>query len=245
MMKPPQPPRLSRWRIVAALLYWLLGVGVAVALVRWASVPAAMVPRDGQLTRARASGVIYGGERLAQVVAVPRDGLVAVQFWMLAHQRDSAGSVVLRVAALDTPDLPLAIIAIPLRDLPPQPPVTFPLPQFNPATTPSLLLTLEAPKLDRSHAPSVLGAGNLYGNGLLLVNGQPRSGEDLAFRLFSRSLQADQLLPLSRLALGRPGPFGWPPLYLLLAVALLWVGAWAIGWLVCVVAQSRVSPVIA
>jgi hypothetical protein len=233
------PSSMSRWSAAAALLYWLLGIACAALLLRWAAQPGPLAPSDGQLTRQRASGLIYGEERLAQVVAVPRDGLAAVQFWMLVHRRDEPGNVVLRVAALDAPEMPLAIIAIPLRDMPAAPPVTFPLPPFDRATTPSLLLTLEAPELDRDHAPSVLGADNLYGSGLLMVNGRPRNSEDLAFQLLSRPLQGDRLLPLSRLASGRPGPFGWPPLYLLLPIAVLWVGAWAVGWLVGAVARGR------
>ena len=241
-MSAATPNHTRRWGIVAAVLYWGLGVACAAALLKWGMQPGELVPNDGQLTRVRASGLIYGDERLAQVVAVPREGLAAVQFWMLAHRRDAEGNVVLRVAALDAPEQPLAIIAIPLHDLPTQPPVTFPLPPFNRATTPSLLLTLEAPALDRDHAPAVLGAGNLYGSGLLLVNGQPRNGEDLAFRLFSRPIQADRLLPLSRLAGGRPGLFGWPPLYLLLMTGLLWVGAWAMSCLVTLVAREAALP---
>jgi hypothetical protein len=161
------PSSMSRWSAAAALLYWLLGIACAALLLRWAAQPGPLAPSDGQLTRQRASGLIYGEERLAQVVAVPRDGLAAVQFWMLVHRRDEPGNVVLRVAALDAPEMPLAIIAIPLRDMPAAPPVTFPLPPFDRATTPSLLLTLEAPELDRDHAPSVLGADNLYGSGLI------------------------------------------------------------------------------
>ena len=91
----------SRWSAAAALLYWLAGIVCAVLVLRWAAQPGPLTPSDGQLTRQRSSGLIYGEERLAQVVAVPRDGLAAVRFWMLAHRRDAPGNVVLRVDGED------------------------------------------------------------------------------------------------------------------------------------------------
>jgi hypothetical protein len=225
--------------ILAALLYWGLGVAGILTLLPWAMLPTAPFPTEGQTVLARASGLIYGEERIGQVVAVPRDGLVAIQFWLLAHRRDSSNLVILRVANPAAPEQPLARIGIPLRDLPANGPTTFPLPSFDQARTPILILILEAPDLDRDHAPAVLGADNLYGGGMLLANGAPRNGQDLAFQLFARKLQGDQLVPLSHLSSGRPTPFDQPELYLVGLWATAWVGVWALGQVLYAVVQHR------
>src|SRR5262245_20486868 len=214
-------------RVLLSLLYWALGILGVLLVARWASAPDPLMAQEGQVTRARATGVVYGKERLGQIVEVPRDGLAAVQFWLLAHRRDSDGAVILRVTAPEDPDHPLALVTLPLRDLPEQPPVTFKLPPFDSIRTPALELTLEAPDLDRAHAVSVLGAGNFYGGGMLMVNGKPRPNEDLAFQLWGQPLHGDTLVPLTRMAMGRPWLFGQPLLYL----TLLWLVLWAYGWL--------------
>jgi hypothetical protein len=215
--------------LLFSLLYWALGALCALMAARWAEAHGPLVVEASQLVRARATGVIYGEQRLGQIVEVPRNGLAAARFWLLAHRR-GGGALVLHVAAPGDPARDLARVELPMSELPAQPPVTFALPTFDPARTPVLLLTLEAPELDRAQALSVLGADNFYGGGTLLVNDAPRPAEDLSFQLLSRRLQGDQLLPLTRLSLGRPGISGRPGLY----VALLVLVAWACLWMLLV-----------
>lgn len=229
--------RAERKRYLASLIYWTLGLVGFVFAAAWARTPAALYAVGEQTERSHLAGVIYGDQRLSQIVEVPREGIAAVQFWLLAHQPSDNGSIVLRVSTPAAPDHDLAQVSLRLSDLPPQPPVSFRLPAFDRTSTPALLLTLEAPELDRAHAISVLGGGNRYGRGTLLVNEAPHVGEDLAFRLFALRTHGDTFLPLTRLASERPGIFGQTWLY----VAVVWAVLWAYGWMMINVVRWAVG----
>ena len=218
--------RVERNRYLASLIYWTLGLVGLVFAAAWTRTPAVLYPVQEQTERSQLTGVIYGDQRLSQIVEVPREGIVAVQFWLLTHQPSDNGTIVLRVSTPAAPERDLAQVSLRTSNLPQLPPVSFRLPTFNRVSTPMLVLTLEAPDLDRAHAVSVLGSGNRYGRGTLLIDGAPRIGEDLAFRLFALRTYGDSLLPLTRLASERPGIFGQPWLY----VAAMWAVLWAYGW---------------
>ncbi len=216
---------MLRNRLLFITLYWLIGCISASLAGNWANTELTNYPIVTQGQRVRSSGLIYGEQRLSQIIAVPQEGMTAVQFWLLAHQRRS-GEVILRITTPQQRTTTIAEVHIPLADLPLRPPVTFALPHLTAATTPVVLFTLEAPALDRAHAITVFGGDNSYGQGMLLINGSARPHEDLAFTTLANSYQGDQLFPFSRIAQNRPGIFGQPGLY----AALLCVGVWTYLW---------------
>lgn len=214
-----------RNRLLFITIYWILGCIGAGLAGNWANTELANYPIVTQSERVRSSGLIYGEQRLGQIIAVPREGMTAIQFWLLAHQRDS-GELILRITTPKQPDITLAEIHVPVADLPARPPVTFALPHLTASETPVILFTLEAPALDRAHAITVFGGDNTYGQGTMLINGSARPHEDLAFATLANSYQGDQLLPFSRIAQNRPGIFGQPGFY----AVLLWLGIWTYLW---------------
>lgn len=209
-----------------ALLYWIAALLSAALVGVWANVPLPLQTVAVQDQRVRAAALVYGDQSVSQVVAVPRSGLSAIAFWLLNHQRDAPGTITLRVTTPEQPADTLALVSLPFAALPTQQPVRFDLPTFTQAATPVLVFTLQSTDLDRAHALSVLGGDNTYGQGLMLVNGTMRPAEDLAFRAFVGERQGDTILPLSRMAQGRPGLFGQPAFY----ATIVWIGLWAYLW---------------
>ncbi|HEX9440159.1 MAG TPA: hypothetical protein VF909_10770, partial [Roseiflexaceae bacterium] len=66
------------------------------------------------------------------------------------------------------------------------------------------------------------------GRGLMVRDGQQIPRSDLAFETLYRARLLDRVFPITTIAYGRPGIFGWPPLYALLVYgALVVVGRFA------------------
>jgi hypothetical protein len=162
----------------------------------------------GQLNRERTFGQVF--------VAPPGD-LVAVRVLLFANPSDRDDPVTLRLRYAEG-DLPeLAVVALPLRALDQRTWTTFEIQSLALNLTTTLRLDIEAPTLPPSDWITVMAGPDTYPNGELLVDGTPRPKVDLAFQPVYRRRWIDNALPVTHMALGKPGLLGWPPLYALLA----------------------------
>ncbi len=93
-------------------------------------------------------------------------------------------------------------------------PLTFDFPTQLVTTT--LRIDLEAPDLPPEAWITVMAGPDTYADGELFADGKARPAADLAFQPVYRSRWLDALLPISRVAHGKPGLLGWPQLYVLL-----------------------------
>jgi hypothetical protein len=159
-----------------------------------------------------------------QTFVVERDDLVAVRVLLFASptERDDPVTLHLRYADRALPDL--AAVTLPLRDLARQELTTFALPPLTLIFPPQLVTTtlridLEAPTLAPTDWVTVMAGPDSYQRGALFQDGAPRPWADLAFEPVYRQRWFDRVLPISRMAYGKPGLLGWPQSYALLAYA--------------------------
>ncbi|HEY3227693.1 MAG TPA: hypothetical protein VGJ87_00650 [Roseiflexaceae bacterium] len=174
-----------------------------------------------------------------QTFVVERDDLVALRVFLLANPTDRGDPIMLRLRYAD-PGLPfdklanrrddsgaapdLAVAVLPMRALARGDYTTFAIPpltlNFPPGVvTTTLLLDLQAPTLAPLDWVTVMAGPDTYPGGELFAGGDPRPAVDLAFQPVYRRRWFDILLPISRMAHGKPGVLGWPQLYALLAYA--------------------------
>ena len=157
-----------------------------------------------------------------QTFAVERDDLVAIRVLLFANPTDRDDQVTLRLRFADGAMRELAVAQLPIRALAGRKMATFsirPLTFNFPAhvLTARLRLDLEAPTLAPTEWITVIGGPDTYPEGTLFVNGVPRSSADLAFQPIYQRRWFDTLLPISRMAHGKPGILGRPQLYAVLA----------------------------
>jgi hypothetical protein len=171
---------------------------------------------------------VFGGlnrdHTFGQTFIVERDELVALRILLFANPtaRDDTVTLYLRYAGTALPDL--AVVTLPVRALAQRDMTTFAIPplrlDFPPqVVTATLRLDLEAPTLPPGEWITVIAGPDTYRGGVLFVDGQARPAADLAFQSVYRRRWFDVIVPISRLAHGKPGPLGWPQLYALLAYA--------------------------
>jgi hypothetical protein len=218
-------PRHVRGRYLRSALPWI-GLLLVFALSNLTVDRAGGAP----LQRNWVFGRLDSTHSYGQTFVVERDELVAVQVLLFAGPttRDDPVTLRLRYASSDLPDL--AVVTHPLSALARQEmtvfafaPLTFVFPPGVVTTT--LRIDLEAPTLTPPDWVTVMAGPNTYSAGELFVDGMPKSGADLAFQPIYRQRWFDLVLPISRMAYGRPGLMGWPPFYAVLAygyVVALW-----------------------
>ncbi len=173
----------------------------------------------GKLDQQHSFGQVFVAEQLylsgIRVLLVPPPG-----------EREDLVTLRLRVYTEGLPDL--AVVSLPVHALARQGMTTFAFEPLrlrmtpHPVTT-TLQLTLEAPTLPPAYGITVIAGADSYAGGHLLVNGVARTQFDLAFQPLYQQRWLDRLLPISRLAEGRPGLLGWPPFYALLVYGYLYV----------------------
>jgi hypothetical protein len=168
---------------------------------------------------------VYGrldhAHTVGQTFVVEHDDLVALRVLLFANrtERDDPVTLRLRYAESELPDL--AEITLPLRALARDGLTTFAFPpltlRYPPGVvTTTLRLDLAAPTLNDDWV-AVLAGPDTYPRGQYFANTRARPHVDLAFQPVYRQRWIDGLLPIGRMAAGKPGILGWPPLYALLA----------------------------
>jgi hypothetical protein len=212
------------WRVplpIWALLALL--PGLALALVLGAVVE--QRPHGGTLGSWLLAEV-HREQRLTQSFVVEHDRLAGVQLSLYTSglQRDKVDEpVIVRLRTTLRPSPPLAEAQLPLGALNPRGPTAFffePMP-FSPVfpadvLSTTLYLEVEAPTLAAGSGLMIAGTSNNYHDGVLRVGERRLTRYDMAFTPIYTPLLGDRLLPLSRLAMGKPGLLGWPPFYVLL-----------------------------
>jgi hypothetical protein len=207
----------------------LLGLG----LVLWLA--ALDLPRvaDGQTDRSWVAGYLDDQHSFGQFVSLPPEGLAGIRLWLPRPVAPGTGELIVHVrSAAGGPDRATAHIAV--AALAQHGPTDFRFaalqtdPLHDEPSAP-LLLLLESRGVDRASAVSVIAGRNRYSNGLLIRDGQALPRADLAFEPLYAARWLDRLLPITQIAQRRPGIFGWPPLYALLAYALLLALGWLLG----------------
>ena len=152
-----------------------------------------------------------------QTFVAPPGELVAVRVLLFANLGDHDDPVTLRLRYADS-DLPdLAVATLPLRALDQHDWTTFKIQPLILNMTATLRLDVEAPTLLPNDWITVIAGPDSYPGGELFVNDEPRQGADLAFQPVYRRRWMDSVLPITRMALGKRGLLGWPPVYALLA----------------------------
>jgi hypothetical protein len=171
-----------------------------------------------------------------QTFVVDRDELVAVRVLLLASPGAGDESVTLRLSYAGSALPDLAVVTMPLQALARHEMTSFMFPPITPAFPPSevtttLRIDLEAPTLAPADWVAVIAGPDTYPNGELFADGSARPGVDLAFQPVYRRRWFDALLPITRMAHGKPGLLGWPPFYALLAYIYCLAVARALVWI--------------
>lgn len=230
-------------RLIARILI-VAGLLGGLALALWlASAEAPRVESDaGQTYRGWMAGYLYDQHRFGQYANLPIEGLAGVRLWLPRPVAPGSGMLTLHVRlSSGGPDLAVAQVAAAALAQPG--PTDF---RFDPLRADPLrgdqveplLIEIDSQGLGRANAVSVIGGPNRYANGTLTRDGKPVARADLAFAPIYAARRLDALLPVTRMAQRRPGIFGWPPLYALLAYGLLA----ALGWLLVRVARELLGP---
>jgi hypothetical protein len=143
--------------------------------------------------------------------------LAAVRVLLFANPGDSDEPITLRLRYAED-NLPnLAVVVLPMHALDQKGWTTFELQPLTLNLTTTLRLDIEAPTLPPHNWITTIAGPDTYPDGELFVDGSPRPTFDLAFQPVYRHRWLDNVLPITRMALGKPGLLGWPPLYALLA----------------------------
>ncbi len=217
----------SRPRVVLLALL-LAGLG----LILWLAIVGTTRAGDAYREFGQPAEPLFDGHRIGQIITVPLDQLVGIRLWLRRPVSAAGGTITLRMRSLDQ-QKDLALVEWPVAELTADGPTTFRLPQLaaaplqmNRRETLELMLTTRG--VDRSD-PLGVGVGtNGYGRGLMVRDGQQIPRSDLAFETLYRARLLDRVFPITTIAYGRPGIFGWPPLYALLVYgALVVVGRFA------------------
>lgn len=228
--------RSIRQQVAVALLALIGGAVLLVLATRLDEQPG-----SGQVLRSYVAGYLDDGHSIGQAMRLPLENLTGVQLWLVRPANPGGGTIFVTLQDSTTGEV-FARPQIAVRDLPPDSPVAFDFPtvrvpslDYGRASRVELVLTTTG--VDRSSAVSVMAGPNRYSNGLLLKGDRQFPRVDLAFRpLYERRL-LDRYLPVTRMAAGRQGMFGWPPLYAL----LLWLAVLACAWLL-VLAYRLLPP---
>jgi hypothetical protein len=177
----------------------------------------------GQLLADGTSRPLAAGSRVAQTIQVEQVGLYRIEVDLGRLPIQPPGPLVLHVTAEPFAGPDLAQVTLDASHLTAEGWAAF---EFAPLAAPAgqqLAFWLEAPQAQPGSALTVLGARrDAYPGGQVLFEPAPAAGDiqDLAFKLYYRAGLLDALpVLLARQAAGRPGIFGWPPLYLLILAA--------------------------
>jgi hypothetical protein len=170
-------------------------------------------------------GYLHDGHSFGQIMRLRLEGLTGIDLWLQQPVTPGSGAVTIELRRLADQQV-VATSEIPVAALAARGPTTFTFAVVETdrraARDPvPLALILRTHEVNRDSAVSVMAGGNRYGGGAILLGENLVPGADLFFRARYQARVIDRVLPITQIAYARPGIFGWPPLYALLAYGLL------------------------
>jgi hypothetical protein len=207
----------GRFKLLLPYLFaWIGFLTVLIGSSITVEVPGQGVPDGNQEI-----GPLYRSHSFGQTFVAEYSQLTAIRVRLVPVVPELAEPIILRLRrhAAGTPDL--VVVSMPIHDISPMEMTTF---SFAPLSlgsgispiTPTLELLLETPTLRPAEGVTGLGGLDTYPDGVLLINDEQREALDLTFQPIYLRRWFDALLPISRMAAGKPGILGWPPFYALL-----------------------------
>ena len=205
-------------------LFFLTILGGAV-LTWWVATLNDNQVQTQQLERNWPATTLYDQHQTAQLMRFEPTDVVGIRLWLFNHADNPEGTVFVRLRPLGQ-DEDIAVAQRPVTELSPKGATSF---YFTPLQSEILIgdptevieLRIETEGVSALQAISVIGGGNRYGQGVLIHDGVQIARADLAFDVLYETRWMDRILPITNIARSRPGIFGWPPLYALLAYSLI------------------------
>lgn len=214
-----------RWAI--ALAGALILIAVSTITLSERVYPASTSPDNAELT-------LGGVSTFEQSFRTTRANLVGLTLRIrLSEPADAGLTIPIRLRYEDGPPIDIVRMALPLsaaRDGE----LTFSFPAPIAARDPhaisdTLRMIIDAPALPPNSGPAIAAEPSPQRQGRLLINGAPSTGYDLIIIPSYQRRWIDSFWPISQMAANKPGPLGWPPLYVLLpylyAILLLKAGS--------------------
>jgi hypothetical protein len=245
----PQVANQKHTRNQAQLLFRVVLITVLV-LGAFASYRLALVegvrPGPRQRDISRISSELYDGYTLGQIFQVHPEKLKGVRLWLNVPNRPTEGTITLRMFSFDF-NADIAETTLDVAAISQSGPTDFRFPSVDAPGWPqetdlTVELRLIAQGIDQAHAIQARGSTNRYSNGLIVLNGEQWAPEDLAFEVLYTGSYLDQAVPITQLAMERPGLLGWPPLYAILTWLLLWSACVLLISLFRALRATAVSP---
>lgn len=180
-------------------------VFVAAHLTRTVAAPVSE-PRDAPPI------VLIAGAPVTWSFITAQPGLSGLRFW-LAQSAPAGAELVVRIVPVASPEAVLVETVVPLGTAAPDGAVTAAFAPLRIGESPHILTSTLEVQLGLLGLPP--------GAAISLKPGAVTEGRGPAFTAYYQIRPFDRLWPISRMADGRPGLLGWPPLYALLAYGLL------------------------
>jgi hypothetical protein len=201
-------------------LYWLIVLLVgALLLITLASLSRIVVEPGAPFA---AEAPLVEGATIGQTFTIDQAGLTGIQIWALdigttptlsGRLYLSSGLLVAEAPGISTADSRVIFRFSPLAGVG--------------AVEQTLLFRITAD----GERIALATSGAPYAQGTALVDETSNPATDLAFALLYARTWADYLWPVSTMAAGREGAFGWPPTYLLVPYGYLLLTAFALRML--------------
>ncbi len=220
---------MSFLRILQRMQPFIAPLGMLIVLI--ASSVTVETPGTAPIRRNWVIGKLDRDHVFDQTFVVDQINFSAIRVLLLPSFNDQSDEpVILRLRTENVFAFEVASVTLPVRDLSRQGMTSFTLPAMRIRATPhtittTLRLTLEAPTIPPAAGISVIAGPDDYPHGEAWINGQPRPDVDLAFQPIYQQRWLDRLAPISKLADGKPGLAGWPPLYALLIYGYAYIAA--------------------
>lgn len=222
-MPSPNTARYTPW-------LWLLAsliLGLSLALL--ASTVSGLSTGPSQLEHTERSWDVYDGRTIGQVLRIDPERTVGIRLWLDAPDGITTGTLAASLYSFEH-KRDIAQTTVPVSALRPDQPTDFRFSRLDLGDWPleeplTVELRVATTGVQQSAALVAYGSTNRFPNGPVVVNGKQRAAYDLAFVVLYPGTWLDNLLPITHIAEHRPGIFGWPPLYGLLA----WLAIWSSG----------------
>lgn len=222
---------MNRPRKTRRILWpWLLAILVVGLVVVFSAAGTRGVSTGSrQLEHTQASWQLYDGHSVGQVLRINPSQMVGIRVWLERPSQITAGTLTARLYSFEH-QRDVATATTPIEAVRFNQPtdiqfVSIEVEGWSQEVPLTIELRISTEGVPESAALTAYGSNNRYPNGPVVVDGEQDPSSDLAFAVLYPGTWLDEFLPVTHIAEDRPGIFGWPPLYGLLAWLTLWTAA--------------------